>query len=173
MAKLFIANSNETITDFETIKNILNKENILLEQWQANVELSDDANQETILAAYAHELQPFMEKFGFQTADVININKDTPNITAAREKFMKEHRHSEDEVRFFVDGEGIFWFHLDNGEVLAVTCQKGDFLSVPKNYRHWFDLHPKYHVKAIRIFTNMEGWVPLYTNSKIDEKYNP
>lgn len=173
MAKLFIAKTNETITDFGQIKSILNSHKILIEQWQANTKLADDADQETILAAYSHELKPFMEKYGFETADVINVNPSTPNLQAIREKFMKEHRHSDDEIRFFVDGEGIFWFHLDNDEVIAVTCTAGDFMSVPKNFRHWFDLHPNYFVKAIRIFSNMEGWVPLYTNSNVDQKYNP
>lgn len=173
MAKLFIPKTNETITDFAQIKSILNGHNILMEKWEASTKLADDADQETILAAYAHELKPFMEKYGFQTADVINVTPKTENLQAIREKFMKEHRHSDDEIRFFVDGEGIFWFHLDNDEVLAVTCNAGDFMSVPKNFRHWFDLHPNYFVKAIRIFSNMEGWVPQYTNSNVDQKYNP
>jgi 1,2-dihydroxy-3-keto-5-methylthiopentene dioxygenase len=114
-----------------------------------------------------------MSKKGFKDADVINVHKDTPNLSAIREKFMKEHTHSEDEVRFFVDGEGKFWFHFDDGEIFCVTCSRGDFISVPKNYKHWFDLHPNYFVKAIRIFSNMEGWTPIYTNSDIDKKYNP
>ncbi len=173
MAKLFVAQSNETITDFPTIKKILNEHGILIEKWEANTKLADDADQETILAAYSHELKPFMEKNGYVTADVINVTPQTPNLPAIREKFMKEHRHSEDEIRFFVDGEGLFWFHLDNGEVLGVTCTAGDFMSVPKNFRHWFDLAPKYFVKAIRIFSNIEGWVPHYTGSGIDAKYNP
>lgn len=173
MAKLFVANKNETITDFKTIQDILAQNNIMIDQWEASTKLADDADQATILAAYEHELKPFMEKHGYETADVINVNPQTPNLMAIREKFMKEHRHDADEIRFFVDGEGIFWFHLDNGEVLAVTCNAGDFMSVPKNFRHWFDLHPKYFVKAIRIFSNMEGWVPHYTNSNVDQKYNP
>lgn len=173
MAKLFLAKTNETITDFAKIKTYLNAHNILIEQWQANTKLADDADQETILAAYSHELKPFMEKHGFETADVINVNPSTPNLQAIREKFMKEHRHSDDEIRFFVDGEGIFWFNLDNDDVIAVTCTAGDFMSVPKNFRHWFDLHPNYFVKAIRIFSNIEGWVPHYTGSDVDKKYNP
>ena len=173
MAKLFIPKTNETITDFEKIKTILNGHNILMEKWEAKTKLADDADQATILAAYEHELKPFMEKYGFETADVINVHPKTENLMAIREKFMKEHRHSDDEIRFFVDGEGIFWFHLDNDEVLAVTCSAGDFMSVPKNFRHWFDLAPNYFVKAIRIFSNIEGWVPHYTNSNVDLKYNP
>lgn len=173
MAKLFIPKTNQTITDFQEIKTILNSHNIMMEKWTANAPLANDADQATILAAYAHELKPFMEKHGYPTADVINVHPKTENLMAIREKFMKEHRHSDDEIRFFVDGEGIFWFHLDNDEVLAVTCSAGDFMSVPKNFRHWFDLHPNYFVKAIRIFSNIEGWVPHYTNSNVDQKYNP
>jgi len=173
MAKLFLTKSNETITDFYQIKSYLSSHQIMIDKWEANSLLTKDSTQEEILNAYSHALKPFMEKHGYQTADVINVHPQTENLMAIREKFMKEHRHSDDEIRFFVDGEGIFWFHLDNDEVIAVTCSAGDFMSVPKNFRHWFDLHPKYSVKAIRIFSNIEGWVPHYTNSGVDQKYNP
>ena len=173
MAVLFHPKTNTSTTDLEAIKNIIGKYNVYLAQWEASKPLHNDSTQDEILAAYSHELKPFMEKNGYVTADVINVHPETPNLSAIREKFMKEHTHSEDEIRFFVDGEGIFWFHFDDGEVYSVTCTAGDFMSVPKNYKHWFDLHPKYFVKAIRIFSNMEGWTPNYTNSNIDASYNP
>ncbi len=173
MASLLIAKENITITDFTSIKNLLFQHGIMIDQWIASKELSIDADQETILAAYAHELNPFMKKNGYAVADVINVHPETPNLLVIREKFMKEHTHSEDEIRFFVDGVGKFWFHLDNEEILCVTCERGDFMSVPKNFRHWFDLAPQYFVKAIRIFSNIEGWVPNYTDSGIDANYNP
>lgn len=173
MAKLYIANEDKTITDFNEIKSILGSHKIMIDKWSANTKLSDDADQETILKAYEHELKPYMEKNGYETADVINVNPQTPNLEAIREKFMKEHTHSEDEIRFFVDGEGLFWFNLGDGNILGVTCRAGDFMAVPKNFKHWFDLAPKYFVKAIRIFSNMEGWVPHYTGSGVDERYNP
>jgi 1,2-dihydroxy-3-keto-5-methylthiopentene dioxygenase len=113
-----------------------------------------------------------MKKNGYVNADVINVHKDTPNIEAIRQKFLSEHTHAEDEVRFFVDGEGEFFFHLkDRNEVFSLLCQKGDFISVPKGYTHWFDLAPKYHVKAIRVFMTPEGWVANYTNSGVEKKY--
>ncbi len=173
MAILFHPKTNTKTTDLGAIKNIIGKYNIYLAHWEASKPLHNDSTQEEILAAYEHELKPFMEKNGYVTADVINVHPGTPNLSAIREKFMKEHTHSEDEIRFFVDGEGIFWFHFDDGEIYSVTCTAGDFMSVPKNYKHWFDLHPKYFVKAIRIFSNMEGWTPNYTNSNIDASYNP
>jgi 1,2-dihydroxy-3-keto-5-methylthiopentene dioxygenase len=161
------------IRDVKEIKKFMNDRGIIFEQWQASMLLKDSDDQATILKAYEHELGPYMKKHGYQSADVINVHKDTPNIEAIRGKFLNEHTHSEDEVRFFVDGEGQFFFHLPNSsEVFKLLCQKGDFISVPKGYTHWFDLAPKYHVKAIRVFQTIDGWVANYTNSGKEQKYN-
>lgn len=159
--------------DPKDIKKFMNERGIIFEQWEASMPLKDSDDQATILKAYEHELKPYMEKNGYLSADVINVHKDTPNIEAIRAKFLSEHTHSEDEVRFFVDGEGQFFFHLpDRQEVFKLLCEKGDFISVPKGYTHWFDLAPKYHVKAIRVFQTQEGWVANYTQSGVEQKYN-
>jgi 1,2-dihydroxy-3-keto-5-methylthiopentene dioxygenase len=151
----------------------MNERGIIFEQWEASMPLKNSDDQTTILKAYEHELAPYMKKHGYQSADVINVHKDTPNIEAIRAKFLAEHTHSEDEVRFFVDGAGQFYFHLpDRLEVFKLLCEKGDFISVPKGYTHWFDLAPMYHVKAIRVFQNPEGWIANYTNSGKEQKYN-
>jgi 1,2-dihydroxy-3-keto-5-methylthiopentene dioxygenase len=171
MTILYIPDQGKELNDLSEIQTFLKERGIEFSKWTANVELKIDDDQETILNAYSHELKPFMEKYGFQTADVINVHPGIEGIEAIRQKFLKEHTHSEDEVRFFVDGEGKFWFHL-NKEVFNILCQKGDFISVPAGAKHWFDLAPKYSVKAIRIFSNQEGWVANYTGSEIDEKYN-
>ncbi len=154
------------------IKKYMIERGIIFEQWEASQPLKDSDSQETILAAYEHELAPYMKKNGYVNADVINVHKDTPNIEAIRAKFLSEHTHAEDEVRFFVDGEGEFFFHLkDRNEVFSLLCQKGDFISVPKGYTHWFDLAPSYHVKAIRVFMTPEGWVANYTQSGVEKSY--
>lgn len=170
MAVLTLCDKGETITDFQQIKDFLAGYKIDLAQWEAAIPLKDDDDQETILKAYEHEIGPYMKENGFTTADVISVNPQTENIEAIRQKFLSEHTHSEDEVRYFVDGEGMFYFNLGE-QVVSVLCEKGDFLAVPAGYKHWFDLAPKYTVKAIRIFTNPEGWVANYTESGLDKKY--
>ncbi len=173
MAFLTIPDKNTVIHDAASIKTFLSQRGILYEQWQAAVPLADDADQATVLAAYEPVLQPYMQANGYQTADVINVTPATPNLEALRTKFLSEHTHTEDEVRFFVDGEGMFWFNLEGQEdVFCMTCQAGDLLSVPANTKHWFDLGPKTFVKAIRIFIDASGWVPHYTQSGVDAKYN-
>jgi len=173
MAVLTLFESQEKeIRDPLEIKIFMNQRGIIFEQWEASIPLDNNDSQETILKAFHHNLDPYMKAHGYLSADVINVHQGTPNIEALRNKFLSEHTHSEDEVRFFVDGEGQFYFHLsENNEVFRLLCEKGDFISVPKGVTHWFDLAPKYYVKAIRIFQSQEGWVANYTNSGIEKKY--
>jgi 1,2-dihydroxy-3-keto-5-methylthiopentene dioxygenase len=170
MAVLKIPDVGVTIDDFKEIQSFLESRGIWHDRWEANEKLRPEATQEEILSAYAQDLRPFMERGGYQTADVINVHPGTPNIEAIRNKFLAEHTHTEDEIRFFVDGMGIFWFHVGE-EVFSLTCQSGDLLSVPAHTTHWFDLGPQPNVKAIRIFIDISGWVPHYTGSGIDTKY--
>lgn len=162
--------SGKTLHSVDEIRTFLNKRGIIFEQWTADRVLADDADQATVLAAYDGPLSAYMRKHNYRNADVINVHLGTPNVEELRRKFLSEHTHAEDEVRFFVDGEGEFFFN-HGGEVFSVLCQRGDFLSVPKGYTHWFDLAPKYFVKAIRVFQTKEGWVANYTHSGVELKY--
>ncbi|MDB0011459.1 cupin domain-containing protein [Crocinitomicaceae bacterium] len=172
MAILTIPSENKQIKDVSEIRSFFNQRNIFFDQWTCDVVFEDTASQEEIIEAYSKDLKPFMEQGGYLTADVISINKLTENYDAIRNKFLAEHTHTEDEIRFFVDGEGTFWFHLENGEIFNLLCQKGDLISVPSGTKHWFDageVNP--FVKAIRIFIDMSGWVPHYTGSGIEQKF--
>ena len=172
MAILTIPSENKQIKNVSEIRTFFNQRNIFFDQWTCGIVFKDTATQEEILEAYSKDLKPFMEKGGYETADVISINKLTDNYDAIRAKFLAEHTHSEDEIRFFVDGKGTFWFHLENGEIFNLLCQKGDLISVPAGTKHWFDAGEKNpFVKAIRIFIDMSGWIPHYTGSGIEENY--
>jgi 1,2-dihydroxy-3-keto-5-methylthiopentene dioxygenase len=72
-------------------------------------------------------------------------------------------------VRFFVGGKGLFFLHPDE-HVYAIYCEKGDLISVPANTKHWFDTGAEPDIKAIRLFTNPEGWVAQYTGDDIAER---
>src|SRR3989338_3094965 len=171
MAILSIPDQQVTEHNPTVIHTFLNKRGVFFDQWAAAV-FSDTATPDEILAAYAKDLHPFMEASGYQTADVLTINHLTENYEAIRAKFLAEHTHSEDEIRFFVDGQGLFWFHLENGEIFNVLCQKGDLIYVPAGTKHWFDAGERGpFVKAIRIFIDMSGWVPVYTQSEVEQRY--
>jgi 1,2-dihydroxy-3-keto-5-methylthiopentene dioxygenase len=172
MAILSIPNKHVQLTDPQEIRSFMNQRGIFFDQWFCATVFDDSASSEEILQAYHSDLDPFMKSGGYQTADVISINSSTENYTAIRAKFLAEHTHSEDEIRFFVDGQGLFWFHLENEEVFNLLCERGDLISVPAGTKHWFDageLNP--FVKAIRIFIDMSGWVPEYTNSGKENEF--
>jgi 1,2-dihydroxy-3-keto-5-methylthiopentene dioxygenase len=173
MATLRIPDKNMTLRNPSAVRQFLDLRGIVNERWSADRDLPSNATNEQVLDAYDHLLKPLMEKYGYQTTDVINVDGQTPNLQGIREKFIREHTHSEDEVRVFVEGQGFFWFHKEkpDDEVFALLCEQGDLISVPANTKHWFDLGDAPKVRAIRIFIDQTGWVPHYTNSGIDRRY--
>ncbi len=152
--------------DFDVIAGELDKAGVRIERWQADRELADDADSETIIAAYQAEIDKLVAEGGYQTWDVVSMNPDHPEKAEFRGKFLDEHTHSEDEVRFFVRGQGLFYLHLDN-RVYAMLCEKDDLISVPANTKHWFDMGPNPEFTAIRLFNNPEGWVANFTGDGI------
>ncbi|MBI1838217.1 MAG: cupin [Flavobacteriia bacterium] len=173
MAVLSIPQTKIQITNPAEIKSFFNERGIYFDQWKCDIIFKDSATQEEILNAYQKDLQPFMKSGGYLDADVISINQLTENYDAIRAKFLAEHTHSEDEIRFFVDGKGIFWFNLENEEpIFNLLCEKGDLISVPTGTKHWFDAgETNPFVKAIRIFSDTKGWTPEYTGSKIETEF--
>jgi 1,2-dihydroxy-3-keto-5-methylthiopentene dioxygenase len=156
--------------DAITIAAELAEIGVRFERWESPVTLSPDDDAETILAAYRPYLDNLMGDSGAGSADVLKLTPDNPNGTALRQKFLAEHIHTEDEVRFFVHGSGNFIMHL-NGRVYDAHCTAGDLISVPARVKHWFDAGEKPFFTALRIFTDTSGWVPHYTGDQISERF--
>lgn len=153
------------------IARLLGLAGIRFEQWQAGADIAAGDSQDKVLAAYDSDIARLTAEEGYKTVDVISVNADTPDKAALRQKFLSEHKHSEDEVRFFVDGRGLFSLHIGE-KVYEVLCEKGDLISVPANTPHWFDMGPEPHLVAIRFFNNQDGWVAHYTGNDIAEQFS-
>jgi len=156
--------------DFNTIAEELKKAGVHFERWTANKELSANADNDQILSAYQSEIERLVADQGFQSYDVVSMNPDHPNKDEFRQKFLAEHTHSEDEVRFFVRGHGLFVLHV-NEKVYAMLCEKDDLIGVPAQTRHWFDMGPNPVFTAIRLFNNPEGWVAAFTGDDIAQRF--
>ena len=81
--------------------------------------LPADAPAEAVLEAYGREIDRLKAEGGYVTADVIDVKPQTPGLDAMLAKFSREHWHDEDEVRFIVQGRGIFHIHPRPGPVFA------------------------------------------------------
>jgi len=143
---------------------------VQFERWESPVELSPEDSAETILEAYRPYLDVLMGAKGAGSADVIKLTPDNPAVPALREKFLAEHIHTEDEIRFFVHGSGHFVMHVE-GKVYDALCEQGDLISVPANTKHWFDAGPEPFFTALRVFTDTSGWVAHFTGDSISARF--
>src|SRR5512139_2400124 len=166
-------------TDFTAIHEQLNNIGVqferlvgasAFERWERACTINADVEPESILAAFASSIDRLKQQHGFQSVDVIKLNPDHPEKDAFRQKFLAEHIHDDFEVRFFVEGRGLFYLHVED-KVYAVLCEKGDLISVPANTTHWFDMGENPSFTCIRLFTTPEGWVATFTGSDIAKSF--
>ncbi|MCS6891810.1 MAG: acireductone dioxygenase [Rhodovarius sp.] len=151
------------------IAAVLAEVGVRFERWPL-ADLPADASAEEVLAAYRPRLDALMGETGAGSADVVKLDPSHPQKDALRAKFLAEHTHTEDEVRYFHAGCGNFVLHI-RGKIYDAHCTAGDLISVPANTTHWFDPGPEPRFTALRIFTDTAGWVPHYTGSDIAERF--
>jgi 1,2-dihydroxy-3-keto-5-methylthiopentene dioxygenase len=157
-------------TEHADITTALNAVGVRFEQWEANQPIAPGATQEEVIGAYRADIDRLMAENGYRSVDVISLKPDNPDRATFRQKFLNEHTHSEDEVRFFVAGAGQFTLHI-KGRVYEVLCEKGDLIGVPDGTPHWFDMSESPYFVAIRLFTNTEGWIASFTGEDIAERF--
>lgn len=173
MAILKIPDENRAISDAREVTQYLAGLGIEYEKWQPARDVAADAPAEEILAAYAPEIEKLKARDGYVTADVIDVHPQTQGLEAMLAKFNREHWHDEDEVRFIIQGRGLFHIRPRQGPVIAIEVEAGDLMRVPRGTWHWFDLCADRRIRAIRLFQDPSGWTPRYTDSGADQGYQP
>lgn len=157
-------------SDGECIASELAGIGVRFERWTAGAELAPGASPEAVMEAYKDEIGRLKDECGYQSVDVVRVERGAPNVEAMRAKFLDEHRHAEDEVRFFVEGRGSFYLHVGD-RVYQTICVRGDLISVPAGTKHWFDMGPDPEFAAVRLFINPDGWVAQFTGDEIAGRF--
>ena len=173
MAHLRIPEEHRTLTDAAEIAAYLGERGIAYQHRERPPNANADAPADAVLAAYAPLIDELKAQGGYVTADVIDVKPETPNLDVMLKKFSSEHWHDEDEVRLILEGRGIFHIHPPNGPVFALEVAAGDLIRVPKGTHHWFDLCGDRRIRAIRLFQDVSGWTPHYTESGVDARFQP
>jgi len=119
------------------------------------------------VSARAAELARIKEQHGYRDEDEVSLSVDTPNLEAICAKFDKEHYHTLDEVRFVVDGEGIFDVRDKKDRWVRIHVDKGDLIIIPANTYHRFFLTDTKNIRCVRLFLNNDGWAPLYRDAAV------
>ncbi|HBK46318.1 MAG TPA: acireductone dioxygenase [Xanthomonadaceae bacterium] len=156
--------------DGELIAAELGKIGVVFERWKASQPIEPGAAPEQVMEAYRADIDRLVAERGFKTVDVVSIAPDNPKREEMRAKFLDEHFHKEDEVRFFVAGSGLFTLHVED-KVYEIECVKDDLIAVPDGTLHWFDMGAEPHFVAIRFFTEPDGWVGHFTGTDIAQKF--
>lgn len=162
--------TSESISDHAAISSALAELGVRFERWLAGAPLSAEAGEEEVLQAYRADVDRLTAEYGFQSVDVVSLRPDNPSKAEFRQKFLAEHTHADFEVRFFVEGSGLFYLHVAD-RVYLVLCEQGDLISVPANVTHWFDMGENPDFKCIRLFVIPDGWVGEFTQSAIATRF--
>jgi 1,2-dihydroxy-3-keto-5-methylthiopentene dioxygenase len=158
-------------TDHSDIAEQLGQKDVRFERWQVEQDVTAGNSQDAIIQAYRKHIDRLIKIEGYETVDVVSLASNHPDKAVMRKKFLDEHTHSEDEVRFFVAGQGLFSLHIENC-VYEILCVKDDLIGIPANTRHWFDMGPNPEFVAIRLFNNPVGWVANFTGDDIAQRFN-
>jgi 1,2-dihydroxy-3-keto-5-methylthiopentene dioxygenase len=166
---------NPKVVELDTPDEALIRErlaliNVRFERWAAQRPLVTDCQDDDILAAYQPEIQRLKRTHAYRAVDVLRCLSDHPQREQLRAKFLAEHTHDDDEVRFFVEGAAMFYLHA-GACVYMVLCERNDLISVPAGMRHWFDMEPTPCFTVIRLFTTPKGWVARFTGDVIATRF--
>ncbi|TGN20150.1 cupin domain-containing protein [Leptospira idonii] len=166
-----ILRKNEVIKENDKVKQFLTGKGIVYESFSApdaldpilNQKSLNDAEKEELLSGLEYRFQELKDKFGYKARDLVVLHDEVPGIKDVLAKFDKLHIHTDEEVRYIIDGSGVFGFII-GGEKFEVHVAKGDFISIPENTNHWFTLDEAFRIKAVRYFKDNSGWTPVYVD---------
>ena len=121
MALIKIPERQQTIDGNEAVSKFLATYGITYERWESTpTRVPRMPSAEAVLQAYADKVEELKARGGYTTADVIDVTAATPNLDTMLAKFSREHWHDEDEVRFIVEGRGLFHISPPERPVFAI-----------------------------------------------------
>ena len=107
---------------------------------------------------YQPKLDAYKSERGYGTQDEVGLHPELDGLEALCAKFDKEHLHTDDEVRFVIDGAGIFDIRSNDDRWMRVVVEPGDLIIVPKDKHHRFMLTETKMIRCLRLFQDQSGW---------------
>jgi len=157
--------------DFKTLACQLAEDGIRFEQWGTPSDLSSSSsslNDADTLSLYESEIERIKKEYGKESTDLVSVKGGDAFSISIRDRYLSEHCHSDDEIRFFLEGSVLIYIHI-NERVHILQCGKGDFIVIPKGVKHWLDIGPKPEFTAIRWYNSIESLENLFTGSIVAE----
>ncbi|MBI3546191.1 MAG: cupin domain-containing protein [Gammaproteobacteria bacterium] len=176
MARIIFSDGKE-LKDLPAIQNRLQRLGIALRHWPApssvrSHELMEkqslsDVEKEELLGEVQNRFEELQREKGYKTRDMVVIHENIPGLPDMLAKFDKIHLHTDDEVRYILAGRGYFGFVEASGAQFLLEVAAGDYINVPANTEHWFEMKDSKRIKAVRYFIDTSGWTPVYTQREM------
>jgi 1,2-dihydroxy-3-keto-5-methylthiopentene dioxygenase len=173
MARVRVPAQGRTVEGDAAVAAFLAAAGIEHERWRADRPGAAAASADDVLRAFASEVGALKLRGGYTAVDIVDVRPDLPDLEAMLARFAREHWHDEDEIRFVLDGRGVFHVRPESGPVFAIEVGPGDLIRVPRGTKHWFDLCAERRIRAIRLFQDRAGWTPHYTESGAERGHQP
>jgi len=180
MARMLASDGTETI-DVSKIQQRLNRIGITLKTWPAPAseraralleqKTLADAEKEELLKSVDSRFEELKREKGYAARDMIVIHEDIPGLPEMLAKFDRIHYHTDDEARYILAGRGYFGFIEPNGEQFMLEVSAGDYINVPANTEHWFEMLDSKRINAVRYFIDTSGWTPVYTERALADAF--
>ena len=110
---------------------------------------------------YAPVLEELCEKKGYKNRDEVRLTPETEGLEDKLKIFFNEHLHEDEEIRFVLDGRGVFDIRDRDDAWVRIEVEKGDLIIVPANMYHRFTLMEEKFIHAMRLFTENPKWVAI------------
>ncbi|MGL5065431.1 MAG: acireductone dioxygenase [Microcoleus sp.] len=131
-------------------------------------DMLNPSEKQQVLQALRGEFEQLKRASGYQWCDLKVLHPGSPQVYAIANQSHRTHTHQDAEVMHVLAGECAFGFVNSQGSQVQLMLQAEEYIKIPANTEHWLYLVPPLCLKAVQYYTTAEGWVPQYTNRKLE-----